>query len=245
LAEGNVNEPRAAQRPTDYADQLRQEYARREGDLAGQDLHTLFNNGQLYLIQQRQRAMLALLRRAGFYPLTNKRILEVGCGSGGVLRELLWVGAQPEHLHGVDLLGWRLREAKAATPHLPLVKADGRHLPYANASFDLVAHFTVFSSVLDDDVRRELAAEMLRVVRPNGLLLWYDFWLNPMNPQTRGVRPSEIRALFPNCRYTFRRITLAPPVARLLAPYSWLSCFMLESLRIFNTHYLVIIQPQQ
>jgi hypothetical protein len=84
---------------------------------------------------------------------------------------------------------------------------------------------------------------MRRVLKPGGLLLWYDFWLNPLNRQTRGVRPSEIRALFPNCRYTFRRVTLAPPVTRWLAPHSWLSCYLLENLRVFNTHYLAIIQP--
>ncbi len=236
--------PRAKDRPADSLDELRQEYARREERLAGQDLNSLFNSGQLYMIQQRQRAMVLSLRQAGITSLAGKRILEIGCGSGGVLRELLWVGAQPLSLHGVELLDWRLREAKALTPHLPLINADGRRLPYADQSFDLVAQFTVFSSLLDEEVRRAVAAEMQRVLRPGGAIVWYDFWLNPKNPQTRGVRPAEIRALFPDCQYKFRRITLAPPVARLLAPHSWLGCYLLESLRVFNTHYLAIIRPQ-
>jgi len=52
-----------------------------------------------------------------------------------------------------------------------------------------------------------------------------------------------IKRLFPNCRYEFHRITLAPPVARKLASISWGLCLFLESLKIFNTHYLVAIRP--
>jgi hypothetical protein len=83
---------------------------------------------------------------------------------------------------------------------------------------------------------------MLRIVKPGGLVLSYDFWLNPSNPQTRGIRPAEIKQLFPNCQHEFHRITLAPPITRRLASISWGLCLFLESLKIFNTHYLVTIR---
>ena len=89
-----------------------------------------------------------------------------------------------------------------------------------------------------------MAREMLRVLKPDGLILWYDFWLNPTNRQTRGIRPREVKALFPNCHFKFRRITLAPPIARRLAGWTWGACLLLEWLRLFNTHYLVAIQSQ-
>ncbi len=231
------------QSPDDLA-RLREEYARRQQDTVGGEKYSLFNAGQLFMIQQRQRAVLNLLQRAGFAPLAGKRILEIGCGSGGVLREFLWYGATPATLHGAELLDWRLAEANAATPHLPLVNADGQHLPYRDACFDLVAQYTVFSSILDAQLKRRVAAEMRRVVRPGGLILWYDFWTNPLNPQTQGLRQAEIRALFPDCQFTFKRITLAAPLARWFGPYSWLVCYLLERLRVFNTHYLVAIRPQ-
>ena len=84
---------------------------------------------------------------------------------------------------------------------------------------------------------------MLRVVKPHGLILWYDFHMNnPKNPDVRGVKEPEIRQLFANCHIQLRLITLAPPLLRNLAPYSWLACAFLERIKIFNTHYLGTIQ---
>jgi hypothetical protein len=85
--------------------------------------------------------------------------------------------------------------------------------------------------------------EAEHVLKPGGLILSYDFWLNPTNKQTRGLRMSEIRASFPNCQIDSRKITLAPPIARRLIPVSWLLSAFLEKLTIFNTHYLVAIRP--
>ncbi|MCI0664586.1 MAG: class I SAM-dependent methyltransferase, partial [Acidobacteria bacterium] len=198
----------------------------------------------LFLIQQRQREILSLLHREGYFPLTSKRILEIGCASGGVLREFLSYGATPYLLHGAELEPCRIANAKAVTPHLPLISADGRSLPYPDSCFDMVMQFTVFSSILNEDIKRAIADEMRRVLRPGGLILWYDFWLNPINPEARGISLAEIRRLFPGCRISFRRLSLAAPLARRLAPYSWLACYLLDRLRIFNTHYLAVIRPE-
>jgi SAM-dependent methyltransferase len=195
----------------------------------------------LFTVQQRQRAVLKLLRRHGFNPLRNRRILEIGCDRGGILLEYLGYGATAKCLHGTDLLLDRVLSAHARLPQLPLTCADGQNLPYRSSIFDLVLQYTVFSSILDDEIKANMAREMLRVVKTGGLILWYDFWLNPANKQTRGIRQAEIRRLFPECRFEFHCITLAPPLARRLAPISWLLAYGLERLRVLNTHYLVAI----
>jgi ubiquinone/menaquinone biosynthesis C-methylase UbiE len=224
---------------------LRAEYAERAREIGKTERYSLFNPAQLFIVQQRQRAMLKCLRRNGFYPLSGQHILELGCGSGRILLETLSFGAAAGNLHGADLLFERVRMAHDALSGLPLVCADGQNLPYAAHCFDLSMQFMVFSSILDDKVKHSIAREMLRVTRPGGMILWYDFWLNPANQQTRGIRQAEIKDLFPNCRFQFERLTLAPPLARRLVPVSWGLALCLEKLRILNTHYLVAIQPNQ
>jgi hypothetical protein len=57
-----------------------------------------------------------------------------------------------------------------------------------------------------------------------------------------GVRRREIETLFPGCRVDLRRATLAPPLARKIVPVSWTLAAALESLRVFDTHYLGLIR---
>jgi hypothetical protein len=74
---------------------------------------------------------------------------------------------------------------------------------------------TVFTSILDQGLRRRVAESMWRLVRRGGAVLWYDFAFdNPRNPDVRGVKAAELRSLFPNGEAKIRRITLAPPIAR-------------------------------
>jgi SAM-dependent methyltransferase len=60
-----------------------------------------------------------VLRDAGLLPLTYRRVLEVGCGSGGVLRDPIRYGAQAEDLQGVDILSERVERARELTPDQP------------------------------------------------------------------------------------------------------------------------------
>jgi ubiquinone/menaquinone biosynthesis C-methylase UbiE len=218
-------------------------YAAWEKQAAGSDKYALSNPAHLYTIQSRQRATLRRLRAEGLWPLAGQDILEVGCGTGYVLLELMSYGAEPARLHGVDLLAERAVAARQRLPHVAIACADGGRLPYPDASFDLLLQFTVFSSILDKALCYTVAKEMRRVLRPDGLILWYEFWLNPVNKHTRGIRPREVRELFPNCQCSFERITLAPPLTRRIVPHSWTGAHVLETMGIFNTHYLAAIRP--
>lgn len=219
-------------------DRMRRVYAER-AQTVQPGRYSRFNPAFLFEMQRRERAVLDLLRPR--YPLSRQHILEIGCGDGRVLLEFLSFGAR--HVTGIDIIEQRVRLARSLLPRIPLLCADGQHLPYASASFDIVLQYTALSSVLDDTVKARVAAEMRRVVRPDGLILWYDFWLNPTNPDARGISLAEVRRLFPGCTFTTRRITLAPPVTRKLMPISAFLCYVLEGLKIFNTHYLIAIRP--
>jgi len=223
---------------------LRREYENRKLRFEGKDVYSRIDPANFFAIQQRQRALLNVLRENGSVDFSKLKILEMGCGNGGILLEFLELGLMPTNLYGVDLLSDRLFNASKHLLGSHLLNSDGQFLPFPSHSFDMVMQFTALSSVLDPDIRRNICSEMLRVVDSLGIILWYDFWLNPTNPQTHGIRPTEIRKLFPNCTCEFHKITLAPPLSRRIVPISWILAIFLESLKIFNSHYLVAIRPK-
>ena len=224
-------------------DRLRKEYAERERRFEGDDRYSASNVAYRFMKSQLQARVMGLLMQAGRADLSTCRLLEVGCGNGNVLMDFRAYRAQERYLYCIDLLPARLHQAHASYPIFPLACCDGQRLPFPAQTFEVVMQFTAFSSILDEEIKKNAAAEMCRVVKADGFILWYDFWLNPLNLQTRGIRPAEIKNLFPNCKYQFQRITLAPPLARRLVPLSWGLALSLEALHIFNTHYLAVIKP--
>ena len=222
---------------------LRAEYKAREHRFSGKNVYSWSNPAYRFAIQGRQRAELQILKKYGYNNFSNLKIFEMGCGGGGVMTEYLGYGALPGKLFGVDLLPDRLQKAFHRLPDSNFANGDGQTLPFQSRSFDLVLQYTAISSILDPVLRRDICADMLRVLKPGGLIFSYDFWLNPTNKQTRGLRLSEIRTSFPDCQVDYKKITLAPPIARRLVPISWLLSAFLEKLTVFNMHYFVAIRP--
>jgi SAM-dependent methyltransferase len=225
-------------------ERIRAVYANRPMDDAR---YSCFSPGNLFITQECERRLLTLLKRYDFAPLDKKKILEIGCGSGYWLREFIKWGAQPENIAGVDLLSHRVAEAKKRCPEAVQVQCgSAAELAFPNNTFDVVLQFTVFTSVLDSGMKQQIASEMLRVVKSDGLILWYDYSVNnPWNSNVRGVKKQEISQLFPGCRIQLQRVTLAPPLLRLLAPYSWLACYLLGKVPWLCTHYLGVVWKAQ
>ena len=208
--------------------------------------YSWFDLGNLFLIQETEKLLLKKLRRHGRDPLTGSRLLEVGCGSGYWLRQFMKWGVSPADVTGIDLRPEALSIAAKLCPQgVTLTCVNGSTLNFQNESFDLVLQSLVFTSILDEGMRQQMAQEMLRVVRKTGLIIWYDFHVNnPWNPNVRGVRKAEIGRLFPNCHIELERVSLALPLAKVLAPWSWIACHILGRFRFLNTHYLGVIQKR-
>ncbi|MFN8522092.1 MAG: class I SAM-dependent methyltransferase [Chloroflexota bacterium] len=220
---------------------VREYYAARDQD----GLHrrySPFNPGHLLGMQQLERAMLAAIDREAAAPLADLEILDVGCGDGWFLRRLASLGATRSRLHGVDAIEARVASSRAADGGLDVCLSDGAHLPFGDGRFDLIVQMMVLSSVLDGDKQRALAGEMSRVLAPNGVILSYDFRIARDRANTRAVRRRDLEALFPGFACTARSVTLLPPLARALAPYSWALCEMLSLLPVLRGHELAVLR---
>jgi len=221
---------------------IRDAYTRRQHQLRDR-VSSWSRPSYAYAMQDRERRVLTALQRLEVR-LAETRVLEVGCGTGAWIRDFIKWGVPPENIWAVDIQPEAVHEARhrsAAGVHLECCSATS--LPFAAASFDLVLQATVFSSILEPAVRRLVAAEMLRVARQDGSILWYDLRVNnPWNSDVRGIGRAEVAELFPGCRIDLRRIELAPPLARRIAPRSHFLWLLLTSVPWLCTHYLGVIR---
>jgi ubiquinone/menaquinone biosynthesis C-methylase UbiE len=235
--------PGECSKVTNEAERIRVEYDRRARALP-QDFYALTRPANLFADQQKTRALLQALSREQLLPLAGRRILDVGCGDGQQLLQFESWGARAGDLAGIELIQSRFDRAAARLAGGPDVRVgDASALPWPDASFDLVHQSTVFTSILDAGMKRAIAGEILRVLKPGGVLIWYDFFVNnPANPAVRGIGAGEIRSLFPRCDIRLTRTTLAPPIARRLVPLTWMGALALERLSVLNTHYLGVIR---
>ena len=158
-----------------------------------------------------------LLAKAFGPDLSQLRVVDVGCGTGGFLRQLIGWGAEPSRLVGTEYQEDRLADARLRGA--PGIRWHLGDLDFADAgTFDLVAANTVFSSILDDGVRAALAREMWRVLKPGGWCLIFDFrYNNPANPNVRKVTRQELQSYWATADHYYRTLQLAPPIARRLA----------------------------
>ena len=192
---------------------------------------------------ERLRVLAALLRRHARAPLGELSLLEVGCGDGGNLLDLIGLGFDPARLLANELLPERAAAARARLPGaVRVLEGDALALPLPEASLDLVLQSTVFSSLLDAGFRARLAQRLWAWLKPGGAVLWYDFAVdNPRNPDVVGMPMAEVRRLFPAATIDARRVTLAPPLARRGAALHPVLPALLNNLPLLRTHRLAWI----
>jgi len=220
------------------------EYENRERNIP-EYYYSVTNPTCFFRFVQRTRAIHKAFRRYGFLPLKDKKILDVGCGKGEWLVELETWGARQELLHGIDLDSNRIEKARRRLPAADLRIGHAEELPWPDHTFDLVIQATLFTSILSDTMKQKIATEMLRILKPNGVILWYDFrFNNPHNPNVKAVTAQEIISLFPDAKIEFNKETLAPPITERLIRFSWIACLLLEKIPFLRTHYLGVIRKK-
>ncbi len=195
-------------------------------------------SGNRCILAERQAQLVALLDALP----PRATVLEVGCGAGEVLSQLRSALPADATVVGVDVLEDRL--GAAADRGELVAVADGRRLPFEDDRFDVVAFFTVFSSVPDADLRRELAAEATRVLASEGTILWYEMRVQSTNREVRPIGRHAVQDLFPACELDLVSISVLPPLARRLGRFDRRLYPVLARLPFLRTHYLGLLRQR-
>jgi ubiquinone/menaquinone biosynthesis C-methylase UbiE len=201
------------------------------------------NLGNQAMLLEKNRILRQVLVNHNFFPLMDRKILDIGCGTGQILSSLLSWGALPVNLFGVDLLNDHIIKAKRKLPGIFFQVGNAEHLSFQNNTLDLLMVFTVFSSILDAGIAANMAGEINQVLKQDRAVIWYDFiHNNHYNSNVRGITRQNITALFLGYQLYLTRITLLPFIARRLKGFTNLIYPILAAIPWLRTHYLGIMR---
>lgn len=153
---------------------------------------------RMWYFRALNRRMVRFLRRAGLGGGSGRRLLDAGCGTGGLVRDLraAFPGAV---VVGLDFSPRACELARARTG-AEIVEGSVTALPFADGSFDAVVSADVVCQV--EDGARALR-EFARVVRPGGAVLvnvpayrWLWSYHDDTCETRHRYRRGELRALF-------------------------------------------------
>lgn len=113
--------------------------------------------------------------------VAGARVLEVGCGTGLILRDVTPLAGQAT---GLDLSHGMLRAARSRS--LRVVQGSATALPFPDAHFDLVYSFKVLAHVPDI---AGAVVEMARVTRPGGAMVLEFYNRRSLRYLVRRLRP--------------------------------------------------------
>jgi demethylmenaquinone methyltransferase/2-methoxy-6-polyprenyl-1,4-benzoquinol methylase len=150
------------------------------------------------------------LKDAGLVP--GMRVLDVATGTGLVLRAAVEMSGTTGLAVGLDPSRGMLSECRKGCA-AALFQGRGEHLPFADASFDMVSMGYALRHVAD---LRALFAEYRRVLKPGGRVLVLEI-TQPDSPVARWLNRFYLRTVVP----TVARIGTRAAAASRMMDYFW------------------------
>lgn len=171
---------------------------------------------------------------------SNTTILEIGAGQGGNIPLLLKLGFNESNIYLNELLPERISALKRNYPNIKIFEGNAININY-NRTFDVIFQSTVFTSILNENDRGNLATKIWGILNPKGVILWYDFiYDNPKNKNVKKVSVLDLKKLFPKTyKSKIIKTTLAPPIGRRVG-----KLYHLFNLPFLRSHILAVLQKQ-
>jgi SAM-dependent methyltransferase len=188
----------------------------------GEDRNSLLNNpGVLFQAVASEISLITACRKVSVNPPTGK-VLDVGCGNGGSILPFLKLGFIPSNLTGIDVIRERIWEASKRLPKVNFIQINASKMPFRKELFDIVTESTIFTQMTDDVLARQIADEMLRVVKKRGYIILVDWrYSKPWDKAYKGLPSKRIKKLFSVGTSVKIRIVckgaLIPPIGRFLS----------------------------
>jgi ubiquinone/menaquinone biosynthesis C-methylase UbiE len=144
---------------------------------------------------------LAALRK---HVAPEAEILDLGCGYGRIAAQIVSAGFA--HVRGYDSSARMIARATAEQPQILFRVADAATLPEADHAIDAVVTAALFTCIPQAQRRREIVAEVQRVLKPGGSVHGVEFLRAPdaasgAYTSSAGIamwhfQPEELRELF-------------------------------------------------
>ena len=223
-------------------EQIKARYNRRSN--LSEDLYNPIKVDVVLRRQEFERNLVKILRKNFLYDLSNLKTMEIGCGQGANLLKFIELGFKPENLFGIELLRERVLNARKILPsEVTIIEGDALNLKFESGTFDIILQSTVFSSIMNEEFKKRLAEKIFDFLKPGGGILWYDFiYNNPKNTDVKGISKRSIKNLFPNTTIYFKKITLAPPLSRIIIRVNPSLYYFFNFFPFLRTHLLCWIQ---
>lgn len=152
--------------------------------------------------------------------MATAQVLDVGSASGYGLKPFLTSNMALSQLHGIDLMEDRVELGRQLLPGMDLQAGDATAMPYEDATFDLVCEQFCFCHIPDDTTKEAVAAEMMRVVKPDGAIIVMDWRMVSPKRMIYGTSRARMGELFGGYEVAARYpAQLWPPLGRRLSKH--------------------------
>lgn len=214
-------------------DQINNQYNNRAGKA-----HLYQDSPYTQAVQKEFKKSCFQLLSALFKNLSDVTLLEIGAGNGTNAFMFEEMGIKLSNISFNELLSERIKAIKENFPNNAIYEGDATKIELTQ-KFDIVFQSTVFTSILNDTDRKNLADKMWSLLKPGGIILWYDFiYNNPKNPDVRKASIIETKQLFNKSKQSIiKKITLAPPVGRKVGNF-----YNLFNIGLLRSHILAVFQ---